>query len=408
MAGSESPEAVADDEELPEDTWSVAAVNEEIQHVLADANDRFPTYVVGEVSEVSAYGFGTFFTLRDLEAEAVISCIAWEHAVDSFEYDLEEGAKAIVRASVDFYPEKGRCQLVVKDYWPLGESARQQAYEELKATLESEGLLASERKQSLPAFPDCIGVVTSLSGSAREDVCSAIHERAPGVDVKLHGATMQGQNAVPTLVSALVALDADPEVDVLVLTRGGGADADLWAFNEEPLVRAVADCSTPVVAAIGHEDDRTLTELVADVRAMTPTDAGVRTAPDIQGILSDLAAVERRIDGAYRTHVDDELGERGRRIAQAHDALGRAAASQRDAHRQRAADLEQRVDAAYTTLVESRLDGMESRLDTALREQQADARVEAGTAQARKLKVVVAVLVAVLVLGAVAVAILLL
>lgn len=128
--------------DVPDGAWTVARLNEEIDFVLSAASDRFPTYVVGEVTEVNAYPFGTFFSLCDLAGEEVISCIAWSHAIDSFEHDLEAGTEAVVRASVDFYRDEGRCQLDVRGYWPLGESARSQDLAELRATLEENGLLA--------------------------------------------------------------------------------------------------------------------------------------------------------------------------------------------------------------------------------------------------------------------------
>jgi exodeoxyribonuclease VII large subunit len=451
-----------EDADLPDGTWSVAELNEEIEAVLSDAGDRFPTYVIGEISDVNHYSWGTFFDLRDLEEEAVVSCLAWSSTVNALDHDLEAGASAVVQGTVDFHAEKGNCQLMVSDCWPLGESARAQELEELRAALEAEGLLDADRKRPLPAHPRCIGVVTSLSGSAREDVCSSIHDRAPGIDVKLCGATVQGENAVPSILGAVERLDRDPEVDILIVTRGGGADADLWCFNEEPLVRRLADCRTPVIGAIGHEDDRTLTDDVADERCMTPTDAGVKAAPDMSVVRRGVGDLERRIDDAYRAFVDSGLDEVERRVETAHESLQQTVATERaerrgqvqrasalearidgtyaslvadrladveqrldaavreiehaaeteavtaQAARGRVADLEARIDQAYRTRVERELSGLETRIESAYREREADARVEAGTAEAQRLRVVVAVLLAVLVIGGVAVALLLL
>ncbi|WP_254832609.1 exodeoxyribonuclease VII large subunit [Haloglomus salinum] len=450
------------DVDLPDGTWSVAELNEEITTILEASNDRLPTYVVGEVSDVSHYDFGTFFDLRDLDGEALISCLAWSYAIDGFDHDLEAGTSAVVQASVEYHAEKGNMQLMVSDYWPLGESARVQELEALRAALDEEGLLDADRKREVPAYPRTVGVVTSLSGSAREDVCSAIHDRAPGVDVKLCGATVQGENAVSSVIGAVEHLDRDPTVDVLIVTRGGGADADLWCFNAEPLVRRLGDCRTPVVAAIGHEDDRTLADDVADERCMTPTDAGVNAVPDMAVVRRGIGDLERRIDDAYRGFVDGRLEELDRRVATAHESLQQTVATQRAERRgqlQRASALEARIHGAYASLVADRLDGLEQRLDGALRdlehaaeteavtaraargrvadlearidgayetrverelasletriesayrEREADARVAAGTAEARRLRVVVAVLLAVLVIGGVVVAALLL
>lgn len=407
MAGTGEDSIAVDTDALEGDAWSVARLNREIDATLTDAADRFPTYVFGEVSEISAYDFGTFFELRDLEESAVISCIAWSKTLANFDDPLEEGTAAIVRASVDFYADRGDTQLVVSGYWPVGDSDRTQQLEQLRAQLESEGLLDDECKRPLPAYPDCIGLVTSPSGSAREDFVSAVRERYPGVTVKLCGATVQGEEAVPSLVGAIQTLERDRGVDVLVVTRGGGSDTDLWCFNEEPVVRAIADCSTPVVAAVGHEDDRTLSEAVADRRAMTPTDAGVEATPDLESVRESAGLLERRIDGAYSALVDERLTSHERRVEAAKVAVERRVAARRAMCR-RASDLETRIDQAYRRRVEGELDGLEARLETAYRDVEADARIEAGTAEARRLRIVVAVLLALLVLGTVLVVVLLL
>jgi exodeoxyribonuclease VII large subunit len=167
--------ATADDPSLPDGAWTVAELNQTVESVLADASDRFPDYVVGEVAEIDHYGFGSFFELRDLEDDCVISCLVWSQTRSRLDYEIESGAEAVVGATVDFYSERGSCQLLVSEYWPLGESERQQELEALRATLEKDGVFDDERKQALPAHPGCVGLVTSTSGSAREDVWAAIH-----------------------------------------------------------------------------------------------------------------------------------------------------------------------------------------------------------------------------------------
>lgn len=142
------------------------------------------------------------------------SCLAWRNAREGFDHELSEGTAAVVRAVVDFYPDKGNTQLSVRDYWPVGESKWMKELEALREELEEAGLLDEERKQPLPAYPDCIGVVTSLSGSAREDFTSTVRGRQQGVTIKFCGATVQGDNAVPSLVSAIQRLESDPGVDI--------------------------------------------------------------------------------------------------------------------------------------------------------------------------------------------------
>jgi exodeoxyribonuclease VII large subunit len=275
------------------------------------------------------------------------------------------------------------------------ESTRQQDLEQLEAQLASEGLFDETQKQSVPTHPDCIGLVTSPAGSAREDVQATVGERSPRTEVRLCGATVQGESAVPSLLEAIETLDRDPEVETLVVTRGGGSDADLWSFNAEPLVRRVAACSTPVVAAIGHEDDETLVEEAADAYAMTPTEAGVVTTTPVEEVLKELAALKRRVTHSYRTLVESRLEALDRRIESAHETLTRRV-QQRDAVRDRVQDLDRRIRLAYGSAVEAqldsfdrdiergyrvltatRLDALEGRLDTAMADLELAAESEA-------------------------------
>ena len=363
--------------------WSVTELNDEIESVLADAGDRFPTYVVGEVSDVNAYDFGTFFDLRDLDGEATISCLVWSYQRDASAHDLAEGVETVLRASVGFYVDDGRTQLTVQEFWPVGESDRSQNLAELRAALEAEGLFSDDRKEPLPAYPTTVGVVTSPSGSAREDVREAIHGRDPRITIAVAGATVQGDEAVQSIVSGVGRLDRNPNVDCIVVTRGGGADVDLWAFNEEPVIRAIADCLTPTVVAVGHEDDETLAELVADRRAMTPTDAGVVVAPRIDRVRQRVRALERRIETAYGDLVTTRLAEIDRRIDAAATAIEQATVT-RAAVRQRASDLGRRIGTAYDGLVDARLDRLERRIDDAVGAVERDAEQDAITARAAR------------------------
>jgi exodeoxyribonuclease VII large subunit len=409
MAGTDDA-APGDGRRMAEDAWSVAKLNREIDSVLAEAADRFPRYVVGEVADVGVYEFATFFDLHDTDDEAAISCLAWSGYREEFDHDVEESTTVVVRAQLDFYADRGDCQLVVTGYWPLGESDRARAVAELRATLREEGLLDADRERPLPEYPTCVGVVTSPSGSALEDFTAAVRERHPGTTIKLCGATVQGEDAVPSVVAALGRLETDPEVDVVAVTRGGGADGDLWCFDAEPVVRAIADCRTPVVVAIGHEDDETLAEAVADERSMTPTDAGAAVTPRLSSIREQVARLERRIDGEYGRLLADRLDARRRQLETAFTALEHAAEAEAltaRAARGRVGDLEARIDRAYRARVDRELGALEMRVETAHRDVEAAERVRAGTAEARRLRVVVAVLLGLLVLVGLAVLLLL-
>ncbi|MEZ3165189.1 exodeoxyribonuclease VII large subunit [Halorubrum miltondacostae] len=372
--------------ERDESAWSVARLNNEIEAALESASNRFPTYVVGEVSDATAKGYGTFFTLRDVDGEETIQCIIWSSYRNRIDESITEGEEVIVRSDVDFYTDGGRTQLNVKNYWPVGDSERTQELETLRAELDQEGLFDTDRKQPLPPFPSNIGIVTSLMGSAREDVREAAWGRAPGVTLTFFGATVQGKNAPPSLVGAIRQADQEPDVDIIVVTRGGGADDTLWCFNEEPVVRAIADCQTPTVVGVGHEDDETLAEGVADTSAMTPTEAGTVATPAMSTVRDRVAEIERRLRTGYDAIVRDRLDAYDRRVDNAVVSIERAAENRR-AQIQRAADLEQRLDTAYSTLTSTRLDNLDSRIDTAVQQREHAAETEAVTATATRRRV---------------------
>jgi exodeoxyribonuclease VII large subunit len=355
------------------------------------------------VSDIDRYGFGTFFDLRDVEGEAVIGCLAWSGTLGDIDHELENGMAIVVQAEVEFYPDGGDTQLLIEEFWPLGDSARTEALAELRAELSEAGLLDDARKRPPPDYPDVVGVVTSPSGSAREDFTSAVSDRHPGVTIKLSGATVQGEEAVPSLVGAINRLEHDPAVDVLVVTRGGGADADLWCFNEEPVVRTIAHCATPVIVAIGHEDDETLSAAVADRRAMTPTEAAIVATRNLEAVREQLGQVEIRVRTGYDALVYERLAAYDRRIESAVTAIRQATAA-----RGRIGGLEARIEQGYRTRVDRELDAYEAQIASAYRDLEADARIEAGTVEARRLRIVLAVLLVGLVLGAAAVAVLLL
>jgi len=223
--------------------------------------------------------------------------------------------------------------------------------------------------------------VTSLTGSAREDFHKTAWNRAPGVTLTFFGATVQGSNAAPSLVGAIRNANQDPDIDILVVTRGGGADDTLWCFNEEPVVRAIADCETPTIVAVGHEDDETLAEDVADHAAITPTEAGVAATPDMAAVRDRITTVEQRLTRAYSTVVADQLEAFDRRIENAVVAVERTAENRR-AQLQRAADLEQRIENAYTTSTSTHLDDLSGRIERAIQGIEHAAETDAVTARA--------------------------
>lgn len=411
--------------ELPAEAWTVARPNSEIEATLTETSDRFSRVIVGEIADLDRYEFGMFFQLRDLSKAPVISCLAWS-SIERFDRPMEAGTEAVVEATVDFYPDRGDCQLLVTDYWPLGTSDRQTQREQLATTLAAEGLFDDARKQPVSRFPGCVGVITSPAGSAIEDFCATVTDRSPRTTICRYGVSVQGEGAVSAVVTGVQTVGSDPAVETIIITRGDGADTTLATFDAEPLVRAVAAYSTPTVVAIGHEDDRTLAERVADVRAMTPTEAGVAVTPVIDETFETLAMIERRITTAYETLVDRRTADLERRIDTAYrtavgnqlgaletrveHGLQRAELLARDERaaarvaRGRVVELEARIETAYRARVERELQTTTRRLTDAYRDIAAAEQIAAQRAETTRLRIVVLALVGLVLVGAALVA----
>ncbi|MSR74694.1 MAG: exodeoxyribonuclease VII large subunit [Planctomycetes bacterium] len=249
--------------------------------------------VCGEISRAIVQPSGhTYFNLKD--AEASVACALFAGAARASRFKPVDGARVILRGTVSVYPARGSYQLVVRSIQPEGEGAIRQAFLALKAKLDAEGLTAPERKRALPFLPRSVGVVTSATGAAIEDIKKAIWKRFPGMPIVLAPARVQGAEAVAELCAALRRVDRHADVDVIIIGRGGGSVEDLWAFNDETLVRAIAATRLPVISAVGHEIDVTLADLVADVRAFTPTEGGERAVPALADLQQQLEAYETR------------------------------------------------------------------------------------------------------------------
>lgn len=220
-----------------------------------------------------------FLVLRDTDAEVSLTIVADAQLVGSVEPPLAEGQRVVVWARPEFWSGQGSLQLRARDIRPVGIGDLLASIERLKGVLAAEGLFAPERKLPLPFLPHTIGLICGRASAAMTDVLVNVEERWPGTRFEVREVAVQGVNAVPEVTAALAELDADPHVDVIVIARGGGSVEDLLPFSNETLVRAVAAARTPVVSAIGHEQDTPLLDYVADLRASTPTDAAKRIVP---------------------------------------------------------------------------------------------------------------------------------
>lgn len=235
--------------------------------------DNFVEVLVqGELSNVSRPGSGhLYFTLKDSSAQ--IRCAMFRSQVRLLNFRPQDGESVVCCGRVSVYPQRGDLQLIVEEMNPEGIGSLQQAFEEVRLRLEKEGLFARERKKNLPAFPQTIGIVTSASGAAFQDILQILRRRAVGVTVLLYPVRVQGVGAAAEIAAGIAALNRYDDVNVLIVGRGGGSKEDLWAFNEEVVARAIAASQIPIIAAVGHETDVTIADLVADLRAPTPSAA---------------------------------------------------------------------------------------------------------------------------------------
>ncbi len=249
--------------------------------------ETFPeAWVVGEISNLTQPSSGhIYMTLKDDHAQ--LRSVVWRTTAQRMQFDLKNGMKVVCRGSIDLYPPRGAYQLVCNYLEPVGMGSLQLAFKKLHAKLQSEGLFEAHRKKSIPVIPKKIGLITSPTGAAIRDFLQVLKRRWNGVDILLFPSRVQGEGAERQLANAIRrANQIQDRPDVLVLTRGGGSLEDLWCFNEELLVREIASSEIPIISAVGHEIDVTLSDLAADVRALTPSEAAERIVPQKSAIVN--------------------------------------------------------------------------------------------------------------------------
>ena len=336
---AEPPEVPARDAPPPSPrpkVWSVSQVNRAVRGLLEESVQ--PLWVGGEIGGWSRSRAGhCYFTLKDDRAQ--IRCVIFSREASLLPADPEEGMQVRAFGDLTLYEARGDYQLVARRVEPEGaDGLWRLAFEKLRQKLEAEGLLAAERKRPLPRFPVCVGVVTSLGGAALHDILTVLSRRAPWTRVVVRGTRVQGEGASEEIAHALSTLAECGACDVIIVGRGGGAVEDLWAFNEEPLARAIAACPVPVVSAVGHEIDVTISDLVADLRAPTPSAAAEAVVPDREAVLVALRRAPEQLGRALRRGVERRqtaVADRLRRLARlmerrfgpARQALDRSVAS---------------------------------------------------------------------------------
>ena len=251
-------------------------------------------WIAGEVSNLTRAASGHYyFSLKDSRAQ--VRCAMFKGAAMRLAKPLKEGDHIEVSGKISIYEARGEFQITVNEVRLKGLGQLYEAYERLKAQLQAEGAFAAERKKPLPARAQCIGIVTSLAAAALRDVVTTLKRRAPEIPVIVYPTAVQGAGSEFQIAQAIKTASQRAECDVLIVCRGGGSIEDLWAFNEEPVVRAIEACAIPVVSGVGHETDFTLADFVADVRAPTPTGAAELVSPNRQESLHRLAQAKGRL-----------------------------------------------------------------------------------------------------------------
>jgi exodeoxyribonuclease VII large subunit len=333
----------------PNEDKRVLTVSELTSRIKVTLEDSFPqVWIQGEISNAKLHTSGHFyFTLKDERAQ--IAAVMWRNRVAALLFKPQDGMNVIARGSITVYPLRGNYQLDVLQLQPLGVGELQLAFERLKKKLAAEGLFDPAHKKPIPPFPERIGVITSETGAALQDIRSVLARRFPSVEVIVYPVRVQGAGAAEEIAEAIGAMNRYGRLDVLIVGRGGGSLEDLWAFNEEIVARAIYASNIPIISAVGHEIDLSIADFVADVRAATPSAAAelaVRDRSELLDILRNLCytmrqAMEDRIS-TWRDRIQTLVGSYS--FNRPHDLLRESA--------QRVDELERSLSRVMTRCVE--------------------------------------------------------
>lgn len=287
----------------PENPWPLARLSSNLNAWIKKAPDA---WVEGQVIEVNHRARVSYVTLRDMNEEMSVSVTLFGQEMAALQRPLEQGMRVVVNLKADFYAKTGRLSMIGRGIRPVGLGDLLERLERLRRALADEGLFDPRHKKPLPVLPSCVGLITGRNSDAEKDVVRNASLRWPGVQFEIREVPVQGNGAAHAVSAALAELDQLDHVDVIVIARGGGAFEDLLAFSDESLIRNVFAANTPVVSAIGHENDQPLLDYVADVRASTPTDAGKRVVPDVQEERLRIGQARAALDRAVTTLVERE------------------------------------------------------------------------------------------------------
>jgi exodeoxyribonuclease VII large subunit len=295
---------IADSPPTVDTPWPIGVLSAKIKGWI----DKLGTvWVEGEITQWGMSGGNVYGKLKDLEADATVSFTIWGSVKAKIPDDLGQGDRVVALVKPNYWVKGGTLTMQVFEMRHVGLGDLLERLERLRQTLKAEGLFDASRKIPLPFLPHCIGLITGRDSDAEKDVLRNAQLRWPAVEFRIRYASVQGDKAVGEVTAALRSLDADPEVDVIIVARGGGDFQNLLVFSDESLVRAAAACQTPIVSAIGHEADRPLLDDVADLRASTPTDAAKRVVPDVAEELARVQQARARIGSRVTNLLTTEI-----------------------------------------------------------------------------------------------------
>jgi exodeoxyribonuclease VII large subunit len=311
----------------PEGGWTPSTLNAAARHLI---EGMFPAlWVSGEVSNFTKARSGhCYFTLRDSGSQ--IRCVMWRDDARRLPTQPTEGMEVRALGRLTIYEGRGEFQLSVAELEARGEGLWKLAFDKLRTRLDVEGLTSPVRKRAVPPYPACVGVVTSSAGAALHDIVSVIRRRAPWTRIVLSAARVQGEGAADEVARAIRLIARAGCADVLIVGRGGGSTEDLWAFNEEAVARAIAESPVPVISAVGHETDFTIADLVADLRAPTPSAAAEAAVPDRVSLARGLADLRERMLRCTRERVENCRESLFEARLDLHDAGDRIVAGRRE------------------------------------------------------------------------------
>jgi exodeoxyribonuclease VII large subunit len=372
------------------DIYSISRLNSEVRAVL---NNSFPLlWVEGEISNLARPSSGhIYFSLKDQYSQ--VRCAMFRMKRQLLRFEPENGMQVLVRARPNLYEARGDYQLSIEHMEPGGEGLLRQAFEELKQRLDREGLFDASHKLPIPQFPRQIGVITSPSGAAIRDVVSVLKRRFPAIPVVIYPVQVQGDAAVAEIIRALELAKLRAECDLVILTRGGGSLEDMMAFNHEQVARAIYSSAIPIISAIGHEIDFTISDFVADIRAATPSAAAELATPDRRELAERLSGILRHLTGQMtrrqqtlnqhlqhlRQRLDRldpgvQLGQRQQRLDELELRIARNLSSRMQQQQQSLANLVTRLKSQAPrqriTLLRQKTQGLQHRMQTLVSNQQ--------------------------------------